>query len=144
MHNFIKLTLLSTLFFLASCGGEEDAEIDLDNPEVVTIGFFNAIYNEKDIKKAAEVCSPKLARIIMHYKSPNAVARHVLNMSYDSVQIKADDSGVKVREQFKDAAAITVYFDGQYHGERLKDVKRVSLIQVDGNWVINKILKDPF
>jgi len=65
-------------------------------------------------------------------------------MSYDKVTASPDGSGVKVREQFKDIAVITVYFDGMYDNQRIKDVKRLSLVQHDGNWVIDKILKDPF
>ena len=96
------------------------------------------------MKKAASVCNDKLARIILHYKSPSAVSRHLFNMSYDKVTITPDDSGVKVREQFKEKANITIFFDGYYHDERFKNVKRLKLIQVDGRWVIDKILKDPF
>ena len=90
------------------------------------------------------MCSPKLARIILHYKSTKAVARHMFNMSYDKVEITPDDSGIKVREQFKDSAVITIYFNGYYQDNNLKDVKRLSLIQVEDKWVIGKILKDPF
>ena len=103
------------------------------------------MYNEQDVQKAASVCDPKLARLILHYQSPQAVARHLFNMSYDNVEIKPDDSGVKIRKQFKQKAIITLYFDGYHQENRLKDVKRISLVQVnDGKWVINKILKDPF
>ena len=138
-----KTIALFSLILLSACSKEEDIA-EIDNPELVAVAFFNALYNEKDVKKAASVCSPKLARIILHYKSPNAVARHLFNMSYDSVIVTPDDSGVKVREQFKDKANITLYFDGVYHEDKMKNVKRVRLIQVDGNWVIDKILKDPF
>ena len=66
-------------------------------------------------------------------------------MSYDKVEIKPDDSGVKIRKQFKKKAVITLYFDGYLQENSLKDVKRISLVQIDGGrWVINKILKDPF
>ena len=116
----------------------------IDDPELVAVAFFNALYNEKDLKKAASVCSPKLSRIILHYNSPKEVARHMFNMSYDTVTPSPDSSGVKVRERFKDSAVITVYFEGMYNKEKIKDVKRVSLIQSNGKWVINKILKDPF
>ena len=103
------------------------------------------MYNEKNVQKAASVCDPKLARLILHYRYPQAVARHLFNMSYDKVEIKPDDSGVKLRKQFKNKATITLYFNGFYQENRLKDVKRISLVQVDGGtWVINKILKDPF
>ena len=135
--------LLSFTLLLSACGGDKDV-IEVQNPEVATVAFFNAIYNEKNLKKAASVCSPKLARIILHYKSPKAVGRHLFNMSYDSVEITPEASGVKVREQFKKNAKITVYFVGTYMGEKIKDIKRVSLIQKDGKWIIDKILKDPF
>ncbi|NQZ24568.1 MAG: hypothetical protein HRT53_21300 [Colwellia sp.] len=140
---YFKVLLLSITVMLSACG-DEDKAIETDNPETVAIAFFDALYNEKDVKKAAKVCSPQLSRIILHYKSSKAVARHLFNMSYDKVTASPDSSGVKVREQFKDIAVITVYFDGMYDNQRIKDVKRLSLVQQNGNWVIDKILKDPF
>jgi len=140
---YFKVLLLSMTLIISACG-DDNKEIKTDNPETVAIAFFDALYNEKNVKKAAKVCSPQLSRIILHYKSPKAVARHLFNMSYDKVTASPDGSGVKVREQFKDIAVITVYFDGMYDNQRIKDVKRLSLVQHDGNWVIDKILKDPF
>jgi uncharacterized protein YcfL len=140
----INLLLILTLFFVSACGGEEEIT-NIDNPELVAVAFFDALYNEKNVKKAASVCDPKLARLLLHYQSPQAIARHLFNMSYDKVEIKPDDSGVKIRKQFKKKAIITLYFDGYHQENRLKDVKRISLVQIDGGkWVINKILKDPF
>ncbi len=142
-NNIINLIIIS---LLSACGTGEEKEITkIDNPELVAVAFFNALYNEKDTQKAASVCAPKLASLILHYKSSKAVARHLFNMSYDHVEIKPDSSGVKLREQFKNKAVITLYFNGYYQNEHLKDVKRLHLIQIDGGkWVIDKILKDPF
>jgi uncharacterized protein YcfL len=140
----INLLLILTLFFVSACGGEEEIT-NIDNPELVAVAFFDALYNEKNVQKAASVCDPKLARLLLHYQSPQAIGRHLFNMSYDKVGIKPDDSGVKIRKQFKKKAVITLYFDGYLQENRLKDVKRISLVQIDGEkWVINKILKDPF
>ena len=144
MKSYLQIIALPLLILLGGCGDDEKSINNIDDPELVAVAFFHALYNEKDVKKAASVCNPQLARIIMHYKSPRAVARHLFNMSFDSVEISPDSSGVKVREQFKAAAKITGYFDGFYNDDRLKDVKRLSLIQQDGKWIINKILKDPF
>ncbi len=141
----INFLIFLIIFLISACGGEEKEITKIDNPELVAVAFFDALYNEKNTKKAASVCAPKLARLILHYKSPRAVARHLFNMSYDKVDIKPGDSGVKLREQFKNKAVITLYFDGYHQEKRLKDVKRLSLVQVDGGkWVIEKILKDPF
>ena len=133
------------IFFLSACGGEKKIS-RIDNPTLVVIAFFEAIYNEKDIKKAASVCSPKLSRLLLHYKTSQSVARHLFNMSYDQIiDISPDDPGVKIREIFKDKAIITVYISGRYDNNIVKNVKRLSLIQnKDERWVIDKILKDPF
>ncbi|WP_426357043.1 hypothetical protein ACPUVO_11175 [Pseudocolwellia sp. HL-MZ19] len=142
--SFIKYILLGLTVLIAGCNQNKDDITVIDNPELVTIAFFDALYNEKDVKKAASVCAPKLSRIILHYKSSQAVGRHLFNMQFDKVEISPDDSGVKVREQFKDAATITVYFSGTYLGNKVRDVKRLSLVQIDDKWIIDKILKDPF
>lgn len=142
--NFIRYILLGLALLVLGCDKDKNDISTIDNPELVSIAFFDALYNEKDIKKASSVCSPKLSRIILHYKSSQAVGRHLFNMQFDKVEITPDDSGVKVREQFKDAAIITVFLDGTYRGDKIKDVKRLSLIQINDKWVINKILKDPF
>ncbi len=147
MHTlkYIFISIISLILLLTACGNDEKTEITVqDNPEVVAVAFFNALYNEKNIKKAASVCTPKLSRLILHYRYPQAVGRHLFNMSYDKVEAKPDDSGVKIREQFKGRAVITLYFDGYHQDERLKDVKKLSLIQLDDEWFIDEILKDPF
>jgi len=146
---YLKYTLLSLLLcsttLLSACGADDSKKITtVDNPEVVAMAFFDALYNEKNVEKAASVCSPKLARLVLHYRSAEAVARHLFNMSYDNVEMRPDSGGVKVREQFKGSANITMYFDGYYQDNRIKEVKRLAMIQRDGKWFIEKILKDPF
>jgi hypothetical protein len=144
VKTFQKIGIITLLLFLVACTDNSKDINKIEDPELVTVAFFNAIYNERDIKKAASVCNPKLARILMHYKSPSAVGRHLFNMSFDEVVVSPDSTGVKIREQFKDKAVITVYFEGMYQENIVKDVKRLSLVQLGNRWVINKILKDPF
>jgi hypothetical protein len=138
--------LLCSTILLSACDASENQKkiTTVDNPELVSIAFFDALYNEKNVEKAASVCNPKLARLVLHYRSPEAVARHLFNMSYDNVEISPDTGGVKVREQFKGNANITIYFDGYYQESRIKEVKRLALVQRNGEWFIDKILKDPF
>ena len=145
LKNILSFLLLSSVFLLTACDSDDSKKITtVNNPEIVALAFFDALYNEKNIEKAASVCNPKLARLILHYRSPQAVARHLFNMSYDKVEMKPDSSGVKIREQFKGSANITVYFDGYYQDKRFKEVKRLAVVQRDGKWFIDKILKDPF
>ena len=145
MTKFSPVVIL-LLFFLSACGGGEEEISEIDNPKLVAIAFFDAIYNEKDIEKAASVCSPKLARLLLHYQTSQSVARHMFNMSFERVtDISPDDTGVKVRERFKEQAVVTVYIEGYYNESKVKDVKTLLLIQNDDDqWVIDEILKDPF
>jgi len=143
--NILFALSFCSIILLTACGEEESKKItEVGHPEVVALAFFDALYNEKNIEKAASVCSPKLARLVLHYRSPEAVARHLFNMSYDKVEMKPDSGGLKIREQFKGNANITIYFDGFYQNKRIKEVKRLAIIQRDGKWFIDKILKDPF
>jgi hypothetical protein len=148
MHCFKQPSLLPLILFtlfLSACFDEDPSKITtVNDPEIVAMAFFDALYNEKNVKKAASVCSPKLARLILHYRSSEAVGRHLFNMSYDTVKMSPDSSGVKIREQFKGKANITIYFDGHYQDNRIKDVKRLAIVQQNGKWFIDKLLKDPF
>lgn len=145
MHKIFPL-VLTLIFFLSACGGEEEDISEIDNPKLVAVAFFEAIYNEKDINKAASVSAPKLSRLLLHYRTSQSVAKHMFNMSFEKVTlIRPDDTGVKVRERFKDKAIVTVYIEGYYQESLIKNVKRLSLIQNnDGQWVVDEILKDPF
>ncbi len=145
LKNVLLALLLCSITLLTGCAEDDKKKITtVDNPEVVAVAFFDALYNQKNVEKAASVCSPALARQILHYRLPGAVARHLFNMSYDKVEIEPDSSGVKIREQFKGSANITLYFDGYYHDNRIQDVKRLAIVQREGQWFIDKVLKDPF
>ena len=145
MYKTLPLVIFLIFFISACSGGEEDIS-EIDNPKLVAVAFFEAIYNEKDINKAASVSAPKLSRLLLHYKTSQSVAKHMFNMSFEKViLIRPDDTGVKIRERFKDKAIVTVYIEGYYEDSLIKNVKRLSLIQNDdGQWVIDEILKDPF
>jgi len=145
MYKTVPLVILLILFLSACSEGEKEIK-EIDNPTLVAVAFFEAIYNEKDINKAASVCSPKLSRLLLHYKTSQSVARHLFNMSFEKVtDISPEDTGVKVRERFKDETIVTVYIEGIYDESKIKDIKRLLLIQNEnGQWVIDEILKDPF
>ena len=50
--NYLKIISLSFALLLFGCGEpDKDTISNVDNPEVVAIEFFNALYNEKNIKK---------------------------------------------------------------------------------------------
>ena len=53
--NYLKLILISFTFLLTACGDDENGDIKMsESPEVVAVAFFDALYNEKNVKKAAK------------------------------------------------------------------------------------------
>ncbi|MGV2873337.1 hypothetical protein [Colwellia sp. E150_009] len=132
------------LFFLSACGEEEIHEIE--NPKFVAVAFFEAIYIEKNIEKAASVSGLKLGRLLRHYKTSQSVARHLFNMPFEKIiEIRPDDNGVKIRERFKDKIAVTIFLVGTHNDRKINHVKRLLLIQNDDDdWIVDEILKDPF
>lgn len=133
------------IFFLFACSNEDNIS-DIDNPNLVAVAFFEAIYNEKNINKAAAAASPTLSRLLIHYKTSQSVARHLLNMPYEKIiTIQPDKTRFKIRERFKDNAIVTVYISGYYDDKIIKNIKQLSLIKNKNNqWIIDELLKDPF
>lgn len=145
VKSLFYLIIVCLVITLQGCNkNSEIIEQDVDDPNLVAIEFFNALYNEKNLEKAARACSPRLARIILSYESPTAVARHLFNMTFDTVEVIPDDSGVKVREQFSKEAKLVIFFKGKFNGNRVEDVKRIKMVQNKGMWSVDRILKDPF
>jgi hypothetical protein len=139
MNPFKKfLTVIFITFTVFSCGTEKE-----DAAEDTAIAFFDAIYNQKDIKAAAALCAPTFATQILKYKTAKNVARRLFNMSFDSVKIDAALGDVKIREEFKNSGSLTLLFTGKSHGKIYKNLKRVRLIKKNKQWLVDQLLKDP-
>jgi len=136
MKNYFIVILASLLLF--GCGSDSEAPA-----EDVAIAFFDAIYNQKDINKAASMCTPKFAIEIKKYKTAKNVARRLLNMSFDSVKIEAALGDIKVREEFKTSGKLTVLFTGYRQDKIFKELKAIKLIKVNDVWLVEKLLADP-
>ena len=130
----ISLIALTTL----GCNAEKT-----QGAEEVAIAFFDAIYNEKDIKKAAALSTPSFSKEVQKYVTAKNAARRLLNMSFDTVKIDAALGDLKVREEFNTSGNLTLLFTGERFGKTYKELKRIKLIKKDNTWLVDKLLKDP-
>jgi len=128
-----------TIIVLTGCVAEKK-EIKAED---VAIGFFDAIYNQKDIEKAASFCSPAFSKELKKYITANNAARRLFNMSFDTVNIETGLGDTSVRRAFSDSGELTILFTGTRDGKTFKDLKKIKLIKQKDYWYVDQILKDP-
>ncbi|AWB65937.1 hypothetical protein C2869_05540 [Saccharobesus litoralis] len=142
--HYLKIFILIFSFSLFGCN---QSASDLGpTPEEVAIEFFEALYNQKDLDKAVTYTTPKIKRIMLHYKTASAVQRHVLNMKYDQVVIEIDKTGrgQPLIEKTAKSAKVTLFFSGHYDGRKMKDLKTVEMTKQADGWKVKKIKSDPY
>ena len=139
----IKKFIIVIFIALAVCSCSSDTEDTEDTAESVGLAFFDALYNQNDIKKTTALCTPILAKEINKYRTTKNAARRLFNMSFDSVKIDAALGDLKVREDFVNLGSLTFLFTGERNGKTYKEIKRIKLTKKGNTWLVDQVLKDP-
>lgn len=137
--------ILPFLFLLTACS--EDAPVvnaQWGTPEYVATQFFQALYNDKDLDKAKALSTAKYAELMESYGSVRQVSRTLMNMSFDTVEIRVNRSGGNLREQYEDTAEIAILLTGKHDGKQVDELRVVEMIQHDGRWVVQAVQIDKF
>ena len=133
---FIKMLPLFLLFVLSACSKSDD----LASPEQVTLGFFNAIYIERDVEKAERFVAPDLKEIMNHYHIASQVQRHVLGLSMSQVSIYIDEVDIDFFRKFTNDVTVKVKIEGLKGGENWIDDRTIRLHKQANSWIIVEIL----
>jgi len=136
---------LLLLLVLSACGDVKEKKAagkfgmkDKNTPVYAALQFFDEIYRGKNISGALALSSPKMARLLQSYRSNRNVQRHVLNMSFDTVEFNSHD-GSAGREEFAKESSVTLFFEGKLNGNILKDFRVVKLIRPGGKWLVDEV-----
>lgn len=138
VRNTSFLFLFSILSLLAGCTEEKESG---PTESEVTIEFFNAVYNQKDLNKVLSLSSEGFKKEIKKYKTINNFSRRVLNLSFDSVTIETQKSNTTVIDEFNIQVVIKVMLTGMRNDKTYKDVKKIQLIRKNNIWLVDKLLK---
>lgn len=144
IHSFIKMSLISGLFFfLQACGQSQSYTKE---PGEVAIEFFDAIYNQQDLKAAADLATPQYSRILKSYYTVESVQKVLFNRRYDSVEIEEDRnlSGISFTKSHTKKTSVTLMFDGTFNGGRFRDLKQVVMQKQRGEWRVDKLKADVY
>ncbi|GLX78355.1 hypothetical protein tinsulaeT_16950 [Thalassotalea insulae] len=136
----MKSIIIAIFFALTLCACNEPKEISADQ---VAVAFFDALYNQKDIKQATSYCTPDFAKQLTQYRTAQNAARRLFNMSFDSTKIDAALADFKVREEFNTTGKLTILFTGDRHGKTYKELKSIKMVKKGQTWLVDELLKDP-
>ncbi|MBZ9613614.1 hypothetical protein [Rheinheimera maricola] len=137
--------ILPVLLLLTACS--EDAptiNAQWGSPEYVATQFLQALYIDKDLDKAKGLSTAEYAQLMESYGTVRQVGRTLMNMSFDSVEIRVNRSGGNLREQYENTAEIAILLTGQHDGKKVDEIRVVELIQLNGRWVVQAVQVDKF
>ena len=136
-YSLLFFLVLSSL--LLGCNSEEEKKIAISEKNVV-ISFFNAIYNEKDTKKALSLSSTSLKKELEKYHTANNIAHRLFNMRFDSVSLHTSVMKTQILSEKHVQVTMMVQFTGQRNGKTYKDYKKIRLIKENDKWLLDKLL----
>jgi|GEM_PF-1065600 len=140
--NLIRVLPFFLLLILSACGqSDEFGEAQL-TPEQVSLGFFEAIYVDRDVDKAKKFVSADIQEIMDHYHIASAVQRHVLGLSMKQVTMSIDEIDIDFFRKFTDDVTVVVKMQGLKGGRNWIDDRTIRLHKIGNTWVIVEILTE--
>ena len=133
----MKIIALLSLLFLAGCSPDS---APTRTPEQVSLGFFHAIYVERDVNKAKQFVNEPMKEVLSHYYIASAVQRHVLNLSMTEVTMKIEEIDIDFFRKFTDDVTVIVKMQGLKGGEAWIDDRTIRLHKIGSRWEITEVL----
>jgi Zn-finger domain-containing protein len=136
----IKKTVIIFLFLslLSACGGE--VKKAQSSEKQVALAFFDAIYNQKDIKKALPLSSTEFKKQLKAYKTASNFARRLLQLQFNSVKMTTAAQKTQIIDEYNSQVTMTIVFTGQRNSGTFKDFRKVRLIKENDTWVVDSIV----
>jgi hypothetical protein len=137
--------ILPLLLLLVACS-ESSPQVNAQwgTPEYIATQFFNALYNEKDLEKAKQLSTPEYAALMESYGSVRQVNRTLMNMSFDSVEVRVNRSGGNLREQYENETKIAILLTGPHDGKQVDELRVVEIVKHNSRWVVKTVQVDKF
>lgn len=111
-------------------------------PEEVSLGFFSAIYVDRDVEKAKLYVNEQLKEVLTHYYIAAAVQRNVLSLSMTNVEMEIDDIDIDFFRKFTKDVMVVVKMKGLKGGQPWIDDRTIRLHKINGKWIIVEIMPE--
>ncbi|MFD1099571.1 hypothetical protein [Shewanella litorisediminis] len=139
----MRAFLLIVFFMLAGCNESvESATSPNLTPEQVSLGFFSAIYVNRDVAEAKRFVDAPMQEVLGHYHIAASVQRHMLNLSMTDVELEIEEIDIDFFRKFTDDVTVKVKLKGLRGGQPWLDDRTVRLNKRGKNWVIVEIMTE--
>jgi len=137
-NSYLFFLFLSSILLLG-CNSEEK-KIEISEKQVA-VSFFNAIYNEKNAKKAISLSSASFKKELEKYHTANNIAHRLFDMRFDSVSLHTSAMKTQIINEYYVQVTMMVQFTGQRNGNTYKDYKKIRLVKENDKWLVDKLLE---
>lgn len=142
MPNYMKKLIFIVTLLLLGCSQDSETMTGAQTPEQVSLGFFKAIYVDRDVEQAKQYVDEPMQKVLSHYYIASAVQRHVLNLSMTNVTMEIEEIDIDFFRKFTDDVTVIVKMQGVRGSENWVDDRTIRLHKVKKQWVIVEILPE--
>ncbi|WP_299788551.1 hypothetical protein [uncultured Shewanella sp.] len=138
----MRIIALLCLTFLLGCNPDSSNGESMRTPEEVSLGFFNAIYVERDVEKAKQFVDEPMKKVLSHYYIASSVQRHVLNLAMTDVKMEIEEINIDFFRKFTDDVTVIIKMEGLKGGEPWIDDRTIRLHKRGVKWEIVEVLPE--
>jgi hypothetical protein len=138
----MKYILIILAILLTGCSQESETMSGVQTPEQVSLGFFKAIYVDRNVEQAKQFVDKPMQEVLSHYYIASAIQRHVLNLTMTDVTIEIEEIDIDFFRKFTKDITVIVKLTGKRGSENWIDDRTIRLHKVKNRWVIVEILPE--
>jgi hypothetical protein len=131
-----------SLLFLFGCGDPSTQEQRQLSPEEVSLGFFKAIYVDRNVEQAKQYVDDPIKQVLTHYHIAAAVQRNMLGLSMTNVEMEIDDIDIDFFRKFTKDVIVVVKMKGLKGGQPWIDDRTIRLHKIGNQWIIVELLPE--
>ena len=131
-----------SLLFLFGCGDPSTQEQRQLSPEEVSLGFFKAIYVDRNVEQAKQYVDDPIKQVLTHYHIAAAVQRNMLGLSMTNGEMEIDDIDIDFFRKFTKDVIVVVKMKGLKGGQPWIDDRTIRLHKIGSQWIIVELLPE--
>ena len=138
----MKYILFILAVLITGCSQESETMSGVQSPEQVSLGFFQAIYIDRNVEQAKQFVDAPMQEVLSHYYIASAVQRHVLNLTMTDVTLEIEEIDIDFFRKFTKDVTVIVKLTGRRDSEDWIDDRTIRLHKVKDRWMIVEILPE--